>query len=169
MSKNISVDILNTDSIDNALQQIDKFKEEILKMTTETVKDTALESAKLYNLKVASSVSATQGDASHSSAISKKVNDTTYQVYASGTGTLFLEFGTGITKADSPSARAELVSQGNIVKHGEYGKKQGANPDGWYDPYRKRQTMGIDAQTPMYSTKKETVEIFKTKAKEKFK
>lgn len=169
MSKTISVDIFNASSIDNAVQQIDNFKKEILKLTTETLQETAEESAKLYNLKVASSMSATQGDASNTSAISKKVDDTTYQVYASGTGTLFLEFGTGITKADSPSARADLASSGNLVNHGEYGKKQGANPEGWYDPYHKKHTKGFDAQTPMYSTKKETVEIFKAKAKEKFK
>ena len=52
-------------------------------------------------------------------------------IRAFGTAVLFIEFGTGILKADSPEARAELSDSSGIVKHGEYGHGKGASPKGW--------------------------------------
>lgn len=52
------------------------------------------------------------------------------EVRASGNATLFIEYGTGITKSDAPEARAEIQS-GTVLGHGEYGRKNGANEKGW--------------------------------------
>ena len=51
-------------------------------------------------------------------------------VIAEGEAVAFIEFGTGITQADNPMERSEVV-KGNIVPHGWYGKGMGANPKGW--------------------------------------
>lgn len=44
-----------------------------------------------------------------------------------GGAAIWIEFGTGITKAGYP-----LNLPPGIVAHGEYGKGNGANPNGWY-------------------------------------
>lgn len=48
-------------------------------------------------------------------------------VIALGNATLFIEFGTGITYPDTHPQSAEL----GMIR-GEYGRKQGKNPGGWY-------------------------------------
>ena len=51
-------------------------------------------------------------------------------VQATGSSVLFIEFGTGINKSDSPEARADLKS-GNVVGHGQYGHHLGRLKTGW--------------------------------------
>ena len=46
-----------------------------------------------------------------------------------GGAAIWLEFGTGITKAPYPEALPP-----GIVEHGQYGAKHGANPNGWWYP-----------------------------------
>lgn len=50
-------------------------------------------------------------------------------ISANGNAVLFIEFGTGITKDDSPKERNEISKP--IAKHGEYGRGHGAWPKGW--------------------------------------
>lgn len=53
-------------------------------------------------------------------------------VVAEGASVFFIEFGTGIRKADNPEERAQLYGGGaGIVQHGEYGKKRGRQLNGW--------------------------------------
>ena len=53
-------------------------------------------------------------------------------VVAEGASLLFIEFGTGIMKTDSPYERAQLYGGGaGIVGHGEYGKRRGRQLNGW--------------------------------------
>lgn len=60
--------------------------------------------------------------------ITYSYGDHTASVYAGGNA-IWIEFGTGVTNSDYPYPLPE-----GIVPHGEYGKKHGANPDGWWYP-----------------------------------
>lgn len=86
-----------------------------------------------------------------------------------GGAAVWLEFGTGITKAAYPETPPD-----DIVAHGEYDLKKGSNPQGWYfktsdarlavidektgQPWMTKDgeyiahTMGIDAQAFMWQT-----------------
>lgn len=89
-----------------------------------------------------------------------------------GNEALFVEFGTGVTKADAPQARADLITSG-VAQHGGYGSKRGASQKGWFfkrsdvgnnlpadtEPSTKKpglyHTYGQDAEYPLYRTKQE--------------
>lgn len=164
----INLDLFDTDSIDNAIKQIEEFQKEIDTKASETVKDVAEQSCLNYKAKISGlSGIVTDNNANGTHVNCTKVDDKTYSVNATGQA-LFVEFGTGITKADSQLARADISINGALVAHGEYGKKKASNPDGWYDPYHKRWTKGFGAKTPLYTTKKEAKALIQEKLKEKF-
>nr|DAT49793.1 MAG TPA: hypothetical protein [Bacteriophage sp.] len=55
----------------------------------------------------------------------------TFTLRAMGSTTLFIEFGTGIYPS-APNEAYGLITNGNVVMHGQYGKKQGLKPNGWF-------------------------------------
>lgn len=63
-----------------------------------------------------------------------KSGEKTSTVIAEGTAVLFIEFGTGITMPDAEEARGDIVA-GSVLRHGQFGEKRGANPNGWVFPY----------------------------------
>lgn len=165
----INIDLFDTDSIDKAIRQIEEFEKEIDTKTSETVKEVAEQSCLNYKAKISGlSGITTDNNADNTYVNCTKVDDKTYSVNATGQA-LFVEFGTGITKADSTLARADISVNGSLVGHGEYGKRKASNPEGWWDPYHKRWTKGFPAKTPLYNTKKEAKSLIQTKLKEKFK
>lgn len=168
----INIDILDKSSIENAVKQIEAYEKELKEKTQKVVQEVAQESVNNYNARVAS-ISGNDDlnqTASDTGASLGKISDTEYSVNAEGQA-LFLEFGTGITNADNPTARAELKSSTNVVQHGEYGNKNALNPNGWVykvgDEYKL--TKGFNAQAPLYETKKETKELLKKKVEDIFK
>lgn len=170
MSKSIEINLFDSGSLNKAIEQLTelqkKFENGAEQLAREVSSDALNDAEKTINA-VAGTM---QGEADGVYVATEKVSNpkgSTYKVSASGR-ILFLEFGTGITKADSDDARKELTS-GGVAQHGQFGHKQGANKDGWYDPFHHRRTMGIDAQTPMYTAKKHAKDELSRKAKEIFK
>lgn len=51
----------------------------------------------------------------------------TFIITAHGESVCFIEFGTGVRYADNHPAKPD-----GLVGHGQYGKKRGANPKGWF-------------------------------------
>ena len=90
-------------------------------------------------------------------------------IYVGGNA-VWIEFGTGVYapgQTDHPKA-AEL----GALPHGEYGKKHGANPNGWYYPGldgKWYHTMGIPSNRFMYRTAWMLRNRYKQMASEVFK
>lgn len=63
-----------------------------------------------------------------------------------GGAAIWIEFGTGVTKAGYP-----LNLPPGIVAHGEYGKGQGANPNGWWYPSDTPMGANYDADMTEYT------------------
>lgn len=164
MSKKIQLDVFDEKSINNAIAELEAYKQEV-ESKTEAFLDVA---SSMMTEEALLNYSASEKDGLSDSSVS--VNASTPEkgkrrVTAEGRSVLFLEFGTGITKSDSPSARGDLTS-GEVVGHGEYGLKHGANEKGWH--YNGKHTFGINAQTPMYSAKKTVQQKMDDIAKEVF-
>ncbi len=84
-----------------------------------------------------------------------------------GGAAVWLEFGTGITKA---GWSGEGLPEG-IVPHGQYGLGLGANKSGWYYPGKDgkyHHTMGIDATSFMWRTAQDLAKQAPAWAKEIF-
>lgn len=169
MGKSVNIGLGNSKSLDNAIQMLQKFQQDLDTKTEEVMETIASTADAQYGIGVNSAPSGEGDDISHNYHQSSKADEHVHSYTIEATGrALFLEFGTGITKADSPTARADLVSSVGLVNHGEYGYKQGANKDGWYDPRHHKRTMGVDAQTPMHNTRKIVKEQLPKMMKEKF-
>lgn len=108
-------------------------------------------------------------------------------VLASGTQTLFIEFGTGVLSNDNWAERAELKGD-PVAEHGQFGPR-GADPTGWF--YKKEyqgsaprpegtsesyltgkghlmHTVGQHAQSPLWNAKNKAREKAPEIAKEVF-
>ena len=60
--------------------------------------------------------------------VDKTINGNSATIFANGKNIAFIEFGTGIAM---PSHTLQAQVEG-VVGHGQYGKKKGANPKGWW-------------------------------------
>lgn len=93
-----------------------------------------------------------------------------YGIIKVGGNAIWIEFGTGVYapgQTDHPKA-AEL----GMLPHGEYGKKHGSNPNGWYYPGldgKWYHTMGIPSNRFMYRTAWMLRNRYKQMASEVFK
>lgn len=150
MSKQINVDIFDSSSVRNAIQEVENFYKELEEKANKfvdllgrygfSVINAGYESAINDNVK-GNGVSVTMDNVSHG----------TVTITATGTQVLFIEFGTGPLQPDDYEARSQLTS-GNVLLHGEYSKQLGKDAikkDGkWY--YNGKRTSGIPAQSVMY-------------------
>lgn len=68
-------------------------------------------------------------------------------IIEAGGNAVWLEFGTGVARNPSPYP-GELPD--GIVGHGEYGKGNGANPNGWYYPTDNPNLAVFDKETGEY-------------------
>lgn len=162
--KRIKIDIFNPKSIDRAIEELKALDKQVDSKTERAVNQIAEITKNKVSVNYYSAEKDVPVDSDYSvSSLKTGKNERT--VLLSGHSVLFEEFGTGITKSDSPSARSE-IKDGEILQHGEYGKGQGANPNGWI--LNGKHTFGIDAQTPMYSAKKEVGKDMANIAKDVF-
>lgn len=84
---------------------------------------------------------------------------------------IWIEFGTGV-HAPMQTDHPLLGDVKGIVHHGEYGKKHGADPNGWYYPGKDgkwHHTMGIPSNPFMYSAAQMLRRQYKRIASEVFK
>lgn len=168
--KKLRINVFNPESIQRACDEIEKLEKRVDKKTIHAVKNIAntlqVKMGENYNAVAKSGVEGFQPNDSSYELGQKKIDDKHRFVTIEGKSVLFVEFGTGITKADSPEARSILIA-GDVVGHGEYGLGNGANPNGWY--LNGEKTMGMDAQTPIYRARKEVSEEMHNVLKDTFK
>lgn len=166
MNKEISINLFDSSSIEKAIKDIEKYENDIKDKTDSFVQRLVDIGIDVITTKMSSAYVDGPLDV-NVNVIKNGLGSITISV--EGKTVLFIEFGTGINKSDSPEARANLI-EGNVLKHGEYGLKKGANPKGWYYKYNNftRKTYGIDALTPVYSSKKEMEQQVVKIAKEVF-
>lgn len=127
MPEKIIIRLNDPASIAEAIEKVKKFRDKIDTGSKELVRKMADQSVQ----------SAAQSYATAEYAGNNDVHVETYpdgdlrcRVSAEGEAALFIEFGTGIMKSDSPEARADLKS-GNVLSHGQYGYHLGKMKNGW--------------------------------------
>lgn len=126
-NKVIKIDINDPGSISKALEEVKAYRQMIVdgsRALVDKLSDIAVTSA---SDSYAMAPYAGDNDVSVSC---QRAGDLQATISATGNATLFIEFGTGINKADAPEARADLKS-GTVVGHGQYGHHLGRLKDGW--------------------------------------
>lgn len=178
--KKVNIDLRDPSTLDNVIEELDKFCEVIDKLTLAVVKRLVDEGVSIARVKYASAIYAGTNDVSVEG---RMIDDHTGVISANGNSVLFIEFGTGITKADNPMERAEV--SGNVMPHGWYGSGRGANPKGWFykgkmpdnapsgtEPARNRDgiihTYGNDANSCLYFAREELEREFKRIVQEEY-
>ena len=126
----VFIDLNKEGSIDSAIAKLKRIASgEIESLVKEIVEELAKAGADIARVNFAGAEYA----GTHTENISFKISDNGKKatVYADGDAVLFIEFGTGIYKSVPAGEYDEIVS-GSVVDHGEYKRKQGANPWGWF-------------------------------------
>ena len=128
----MTIDLNQAGSIDKALEELEKFQEKLLQFATDLVNELADEGADIAGVKFAQAVYAGINDAQPArTALQFTKWKRRAKVSVNGNSVLFIEFGTGITKAEAPEEEAEVV-KGRVMSHGAYGQRKAENPGGWY-------------------------------------
>lgn len=168
--KKLRINVFDPESIQRACDEIEKLEKRVDKKTVNAVKNIANtlqeKIGENYAAVAVSGVEGFQPNDSEHKLSQGEIEDKHRFVTIEGKSVLFVEFGTGITKSDSPEARSILIA-GDVVGHGEYGLGNGANPNGWY--LNGEKTMGMDAQTPVYRARKEVSDEIPKVLKDTFK
>lgn len=164
---NISIDLNDPSSIDDAIKYMEQLQKDMETATKEVV-ETLAEEAYI------------QADSEFRKASYPGDNDVLVTdkfenggkkatITATGSSVLFVEFGTGIFKSDNYEERDDVTSGGSsLVLHGFYGSGHGANHKGWVytgdvgnAPSDTKQlkngkvhTFGNDANSSMWKAKK---------------
>jgi len=134
----IVVDPFDKRSIDNAIKQLQQYKQDFLAKEAIFVKRLAE-----VGVSVASAGFATADyDGVNDVQVTMKTDGSTATVIAYGETVGFIEFGTGVKYPEWDNSGMDYTPP----KHGTYGKGQGANPHGWYfkqgDGAKARHTYG---------------------------
>jgi len=128
----MTIDLNQAGSIDKALEELEKFQEKLLQFATDLVNELADEGADIAGLHFERAIYAGMKDHQPKRT---ELRFTKWKrrakVVVEGDTVLFIEFGTGITKAEAPDEEAEVV-KGRVMSHGAYGNRNAENPDGWY-------------------------------------
>lgn len=184
-NKTIRIDLGKASTIADAIEEVKAYREMIERGSKELVNkltDVAVQKAQEG---YSTAEYAGNNDVSVSRANQAEMRTT---VTANGDAALFIEFGTGVSKADAPEARADLKS-GNVLAHGQYGHHLGKLKNGWRYPgpmgsnppadtfviewgkdhYGEVVTKGNDATPVLYLAKKHTKERLPELVKEVFK
>lgn len=167
MSKEISINIFDTESIENAISELDAYKKEIETKRDKLVSELANMGAS--NISAGFNESVPDGEYDVSVAVEPNVvTDGKATIKANGKSALFIEFGTGVKYFDNKEARGDLITP--VSARGTYGNGKGSNPKGWFYSHNgyKVRTFGYPSQTPMYNGKKYIIANIKNKAREVF-
>lgn len=129
----IVVDPFDKDSINAAIKQIKRYQKDFAAKEREFCRRLAEVGVRVAQ----AGFSTADYDGTNDVAVAMVRNGNGYSVVASGETVGFIEFGTGIRYPEWDSTGMEYVPP----KHGTYGKKRGANPNGWFF-HRGRHTYG---------------------------
>lgn len=144
----ISVNVKGLDSTIKSLEKVINNVEQGLPTALNNLADIGSNNAQM-------AYDTAQRDGNDSPIIVNVQNTGQYErtIVASGEQVAFVEFGTGILNEESPVQ----ASVEGIVRHGGYGKGNGANPWGWFykgNDERWHRTLGINAQNCLYNAGK---------------
>lgn len=126
----VVIDLNKEGSLDAAIKKLEQIsKQEMEAFARDLVEELAKTGADIARV----NFSGAEYAGTHTEDVSFKISDNGKKatVYADGDAVLFIEFGTGIYKSAPVGEYDEIVS-GSVVDHGEYKRKQGANPWGWF-------------------------------------
>lgn len=123
--KKITINPFDKKSIDDAIKQLQKIKEEIPQKEAELVRRVAELGLNVARVKFFTALYAGTNDV----VCRVDQSGTTAYLIAEGEAVGFIEFGTGIRHPEHPG-----FEDYTPPKHGTYGKGKGANP-GWWDYY----------------------------------
>ena len=128
----MKIDLFNLADLDKAIAITDNHKENMKKRMTkimEKVRQEAIfEANRLYQ---SASYAGFKDVVINATPVHIEDGKITFTLRAMGSTTLFIEFGTGIYPS-APNEAYGLITNGNIEQHGQYGKKQGLKPKGWF-------------------------------------
>ena len=162
---------LSAESIDAAIREVEQFQQWIQEKTKELLNALAQQGYEICSYHF--SLAAYDGTNDVQCSFEER-GENVVAVVAVGHATLFIEFGTGIMFPDDHPEAAE-----NNMIRGEYGKKQGANPNGWYyrgdpgtygevDKNGKVHTYGSPANMCMYLAIRDVERMFEETARRVF-
>ena len=126
----VVIDLNKEGSLDAAIKKLEQIsKQEMEALARDLVEELAKTGADIARVNFTGAEYA----GTHTEDVSFKISDNGKKatVYADGDAVLFIEFGTGIYKSAPVGEYDEIVS-GSVLDHGEYKRKQGANPWGWF-------------------------------------
>lgn len=126
----VVIDLNKEGSLDAAIKKLEQIsKQEMEAFAMDLVEELAKTGADIARVNFSDAEYA----GTHTEDVSFKISDNGKKatVYADGDAVLFIEFGTGIYKSAPVGEYDEIVS-GSVLDHGEYKRKQGANPWGWF-------------------------------------
>lgn len=121
MTRRITIDPLDVQSIDRAIRDLKYYKEDIKIKLHELAQKLAEKGLRVASLSYDQALYAGLNDVN----VTCEETQNGYVIKASGTSVLFIEFGTGILNPEHPQS-AEFG-----YKHGTYGKGLGKKPFGW--------------------------------------
>ena len=124
----VTVDIFDDDSIENAVRQIQQFELRTREIVAQIVRRLADDGVEIANVYYDDAIYAGYNDADVRSYVAN--DGQSARIVANGVSVLFIEFGTGITKASDPVAETDLIT-GGIVPHGTWGDGRGSQLNGW--------------------------------------
>jgi hypothetical protein len=126
----VVIDLNKEGSLDAAIKKLERIaKEEMEAFAKELVEELAKAGADIARVNFTGAEYA----GTHTEDVSFKISDNGKKatVYADGDAVLFIEFGTGIYKS-APAGEYDEIVSGSVLDHGEYKRRQGANPSGWF-------------------------------------
>lgn len=161
--KTISIN-LSESSIDDAIKQVRQYKNDINRKTL-LLLDRMLKYGEDYAINAVGHV-----DSGETLSTISGYRNGNRGVIVAGGNAIWIEFGTGVRYNGSAGSSPHPMGEELGMRIGEYGKKQGANPSGWwyYDENKLRHTYGIKANMFMYKTAQELVRIAPELAREVF-
>ncbi len=172
MRHNIS---LSSAGIEKSIILIEQYQKKIENGCKELIRRLGERGVEIGNVRFGQAIYSGTNDVE----VDVKFSDKSATVTANGKAVLFIEFGAGITYAET---HPEVVE--GVVPHGQYGKGKGRNPNGWTyngDPGNAGEqrvsrkgipyvhTYGNPSNNSLYHTKKDLEKEFIGIAKECFK
>lgn len=114
---------LSGQSIDNAIKYLEQYKRIMMHKAEDLLTELANEGVSIASAKFESALYAGDNDVNVNF---EQRGNNKIAIIATGNATLFIEFGTGVKYPDSHPLANE-----NGMKHGTFGHKLGALPNGW--------------------------------------
>lgn len=129
-NRKVTINVFDNNTWDEAFDALRMYQEWLNLCTEKFVRLMAQRGVEIAQVNFNNAIYAGVNDVQVQFTEKKLKNRYRATVIAEGEAVAFIEFGTGITQADNPMERSEVI-KGNIVPHGWYGKGKGANPKGW--------------------------------------